>query len=195
MKGGGGRQARDSNDPPRSRAVRRQRGRREHRRAGKGRRPRIHRARRARYDRAKHSCASTQRETGASFSTRCASTRRRPRTWSMRMSPEISASSTPASCRCESPATVSLPVDGASGAFDWTGMIPFDQLPQLYNPAIGFAFNANNADVSDDHQPSFGFGLRGEFPRPPHPAVLRYDHQSTASKPRPPCRPTTCLWT
>jgi penicillin G amidase len=48
------------------------------------------------------------------------------------------------------------PVDGASGAFDWTGAIPFDQLPQLFNPAIGFAFNANNADVPDDHQPSFG---------------------------------------
>ena len=49
-----------------------------------------------------------------------------------------------------------VPVDGASGAFDWTGTIPFDQLPQLYNPAIGFAFNANNADVAGDHQPSFG---------------------------------------
>jgi penicillin G amidase len=48
------------------------------------------------------------------------------------------------------------PVDGASGAFDWTGTIPFDQLPQLFNPEIGFAFNANNADVPDNHQPSFG---------------------------------------
>jgi penicillin amidase len=55
------------------------------------------------------------------------------------------------------------PVDGASGDFDWTGMIPFDQLPQLYNPAIGFAFNANNADVSDDHQPSFGFDYEENF--------------------------------
>jgi penicillin G amidase len=49
-----------------------------------------------------------------------------------------------------------VPVDGASGDFDWTGTIPFDQMPQLFNPAIGFAFNANNADVPDDHQPSFG---------------------------------------
>jgi penicillin amidase len=49
-----------------------------------------------------------------------------------------------------------VPVDGASGASDWTGPIPFDQLPQLFNPAIGFAFNANNADVPDDHRPSFG---------------------------------------
>ncbi len=48
------------------------------------------------------------------------------------------------------------PVDGASGAFDWVGMIPFEQLPQLHNPEIGFAFNANNAIVPDDHQPPFG---------------------------------------
>ncbi len=48
------------------------------------------------------------------------------------------------------------PVDGASGAFDWTGTIPFDQWPQLHNPQIGFAFNANNADVPDDHEPVFG---------------------------------------
>ncbi len=48
------------------------------------------------------------------------------------------------------------PVDGASGAFDWTGTVPFEQLPQLHNPSVGFAFNANNANVRDDHQPTFG---------------------------------------
>ena len=55
------------------------------------------------------------------------------------------------------------PLDGASGAFDWTGMIPFDQMPQLYNPEIGFAFNANNADFPPDHQPSFGFDYEENF--------------------------------
>ena len=48
------------------------------------------------------------------------------------------------------------PVDGASGAFDWTGTIPLDQWPQLHNPETGFAFNANNADFPDDHEPNFG---------------------------------------
>ena len=48
------------------------------------------------------------------------------------------------------------PVDGASGAYDWIGTVPFDQLPQLHNPNSGFAFNANNANVADDHQPTFG---------------------------------------
>jgi len=47
-------------------------------------------------------------------------------------------------------------VDGASGAFDWTGTIPLDQWPQLHNPETGFAFNANNADFPDNHEPSFG---------------------------------------
>ncbi len=49
-----------------------------------------------------------------------------------------------------------VPVDGASGGFDWTGTIPFDQWPQLHNPEIGFAFNANNANFPDNHEPSFG---------------------------------------
>ncbi|RBP06460.1 penicillin amidase [Roseiarcus fermentans] len=48
------------------------------------------------------------------------------------------------------------PVDGASGAFDWIGTVPFEELPQLHNPNSGFAFNANNANVADDHQPTFG---------------------------------------
>ena len=48
------------------------------------------------------------------------------------------------------------PVDGASGAFDWTGTIPFDEWPRLHNPEAGFAFNANNADFPDNHEPRFG---------------------------------------
>ena len=55
------------------------------------------------------------------------------------------------------------PVDGASGAFDWIGAIPFEQLPQLHDPEIGFAFNANNANVPDDHQPTFGQDWEEDF--------------------------------
>ena len=55
------------------------------------------------------------------------------------------------------------PVDGASGDFDWTGTIPFEELPQLFNPATGFAFNANNADFPPGHQPSFGFNYEETF--------------------------------
>ena len=55
------------------------------------------------------------------------------------------------------------PVDGASGAFDWIGAIPFEQLPQLHNPESGFAFNANNANVADDHEPTFGQDWEEDF--------------------------------
>ena len=48
------------------------------------------------------------------------------------------------------------PVDGASGASDWTGAIPFEQWPQLHNPDAGFVFNANNALVPADHRPALG---------------------------------------
>ncbi len=70
------------------------------------------------------------------------------------------------------------PVDGASGAFDWIGVVPFEQLPQLHNPEIGFAFNANNANVEDDHQPTFGQDWEEDLSRAPHPAVLRHHRQA-----------------
>ena len=46
------------------------------------------------------------------------------------------------------------PVDGASGANDWTGSIPFDELPRLYNPPDGIIVTANNA-VVDAAYPHF----------------------------------------
>ena len=77
----------------------------------------------------------------------CASTRRRPRTSSMPIVAGDIGFFSPGLVPLRKSGDGLTPADGASGAFDWTGMIPFDQLPQLYNPAIGFAFNANNADV------------------------------------------------
>lgn len=40
-----------------------------------------------------------------------------------------------------------MPVDGASGDYDWVGTVPFPELPQIANPKVGFIFNANNAVV------------------------------------------------
>jgi penicillin amidase len=48
------------------------------------------------------------------------------------------------------------PTDGASGAADWAGFIPFAELPQAFDPPAGVLFNANNANVADDHAPTFG---------------------------------------
>ncbi len=48
----------------------------------------------------------------------------------------------------------SLPVPGWTGEYEWTGYIPFDQLPSRYNPKEGFIATANNA-VVDDKYPYF----------------------------------------
>jgi penicillin amidase len=48
------------------------------------------------------------------------------------------------------------PVDGASGAADWTGVMTFDQAPQLHNPEAGFIFNANNPIVGPDKAAEYG---------------------------------------
>jgi penicillin amidase len=49
-----------------------------------------------------------------------------------------------------------VPVDGASGGADWTGVMTFDQAPQLHNPASGFIFNANNAIVGPEKAAEYG---------------------------------------
>ena len=43
-----------------------------------------------------------------------------------------------------------LPADGSSGEMDWTGFVPFDQLPSTINPARGWIATANNRTVGDD---------------------------------------------
>ena len=37
-----------------------------------------------------------------------------------------------------------FPVPGWTGQYDWTGFIPFDQLPYTFNPAEGYIATANN---------------------------------------------------
>ena len=37
-----------------------------------------------------------------------------------------------------------MPLDGSSGKYEWQGYIPYDELPQLENPARGFVVTANN---------------------------------------------------
>lgn len=49
-----------------------------------------------------------------------------------------------------------MPVDGASGNFDWVATVPFESLPQIANPAAGYVFNANNAVVGANNPVYFG---------------------------------------
>jgi penicillin amidase len=48
------------------------------------------------------------------------------------------------------------PVDGASGAYDWTGIVPFEGWPKLFNPPAGAIVNANNAVIGADYPYWFG---------------------------------------
>jgi len=48
------------------------------------------------------------------------------------------------------------PSDGASGDFDWTGVLPFERLPQAFNPKAGFVFNANNALTPASEELTYG---------------------------------------
>lgn len=45
----------------------------------------------------------------------------------------------------------SMPVAGWTSAHDWTGYVPFDQLPSELNPAKGFIVTANNAIVGPSY--------------------------------------------
>lgn len=45
----------------------------------------------------------------------------------------------------------SLPVDGSTSAGEWSGFIPFEKLPQLYDPPSGIIVTANNRIVGRDY--------------------------------------------
>jgi len=44
-----------------------------------------------------------------------------------------------------------LPVPGWTGAHEWQGMIPFEEMPRLRNPETGFIVTANNRIVGDEY--------------------------------------------
>jgi penicillin amidase len=50
----------------------------------------------------------------------------------------------------------SVPVPGWTGEYEWTGYIPFEELPHLYNPPQGYIASANNRVVGDDYPYELG---------------------------------------
>jgi penicillin amidase len=44
-----------------------------------------------------------------------------------------------------------LPAPGWTGEYEWSGYIPFEELPSAYNPPEGYIVTANNAVVSPDY--------------------------------------------
>jgi penicillin amidase len=60
----------------------------------------------------------------------------------------------------------SLPVPGWVDDYEWTGYIPFDELPYAYNPSQGYIITANHAVVGPDYPylitTMWDYGYRGE---------------------------------
>ena len=44
-----------------------------------------------------------------------------------------------------------VPVDGSSGEYDWTGTVPYAEMPSVLNPAAGYIVTANNRVVGADY--------------------------------------------
>ena len=55
-----------------------------------------------------------------------------------------------------------VPVDGASGNFEWDGFIPFDKLPRVYNPPAGLIVTANQNPFPADYP----YRVSGNFASP-----------------------------
>jgi penicillin amidase len=55
-----------------------------------------------------------------------------------------------------------VPLDGASGKFEWDGFIPFDKLPSTFNPASGMAISANENPFPEN----FEYTVSGDFAAP-----------------------------
>jgi penicillin amidase len=56
-----------------------------------------------------------------------------------------------------------LPVPGWDGAHEWEGMIPFDQMPVLRNPAIGFVATANSKVAGPEYPHYIGLDFAPDF--------------------------------
>lgn len=44
-----------------------------------------------------------------------------------------------------------LPVPGWTGEYDWSGYIPFEQLPNVFNPESGYIITANNQVITESY--------------------------------------------
>jgi penicillin G amidase len=52
-----------------------------------------------------------------------------------------------------------VPLDGTSGRYEWTGYIPYEQMPSVYNPASGMVATANQRTFPSD----FAYRVSGSF--------------------------------
>jgi penicillin amidase len=73
------------------------------------------------------------------------------------------------------------PVDGSSGNFEWQGYIPFDELPQAWNPPEGLVVTANQNPFPAD----FKYRVSGNFDSPYRARQILDMLHTTGSKIKP----------
>lgn len=69
-----------------------------------------------------------------------------------------------------------LPVDGSSGNYEWDGIIPFDEMPQAFNPAGGMIVTANQ----NPFPPDYPYPVNGNFA--PHHRLMQIRNLLSARK-------------
>ncbi|MDE3196302.1 MAG: penicillin acylase family protein, partial [Acidobacteriota bacterium] len=73
-----------------------------------------------------------------------------------------------------------VPADGSSGQFEWDGYIPFDELPQAWNPPSGYIVSANQ----NPFPPDYPYHVTGTFAAPDRSRQI-LDMLKTGSKLQP----------
>ncbi|MDQ7029391.1 MAG: penicillin acylase family protein [Ardenticatenia bacterium] len=61
-----------------------------------------------------------------------------------------------------------VPVDGASGDYEWQGFLSADQLPSVFDPPADYVVHANNKPVDDEYPHWLGQDFFPRVPRPSH---------------------------
>ena len=74
-----------------------------------------------------------------------------------------------------------LPVPGWDGAHEWTGMIPFEEMPTLRDPAAGWIASANSRIVEDGYPHYLGLDYASDFRTRRIVARLRDLHGATVA--------------
>lgn len=76
----------------------------------------------------------------------------------------------------------SLPVPGFNANEHWAGYIPFDELPNAYNPSVGYIVSANNKIVSPDYKYNLGNNFLSPFRASRISTLLSKEDKPTLTK-------------
>ena len=75
----------------------------------------------------------------------------------------------------------SLPVNGADGAHEWTGYVPFEEMPSVYNPPSGIIATANGRVTADGYKYSITKEWESPYRTERIYRVLRQNKKFTAA--------------